>query len=96
MSDNLPPRIHKENGPITVQLATRVKGSITVDNFLQRLDRLKQLNEDEYRRTTDITSFQSKVIPISHPEATSDSKDLDNVLVAVGLLRQVSQHFYSH
>ena len=89
MSDTLP---HKQmgNGPVTLELATRVKSSITIDNFMQRMDKLKDLNEDEYRRTTDTTTFESKVIPIPHSGANNDVIDLYKVAVQVELQRQAS------
>ena len=60
-----------------------------MDNFVQRMDRLQNLNEDEYRRTTDKTVFQSKVIPIPHSETHNEVVNLYNVLVEVELRRRV-------
>ena len=91
----MPPTTKRGNGPVTIQLASRVASSITVDNFIQRIERLKELSEDEYQRTTDTTVFQSNVVPISHSEAHNDIINLYNVVVEIELMRrrQVSSDF---
>ena len=84
----------KDTKPIIVKLAKRMVSSITVKNFMERMDRLKELTEDEFNSTTEITSFISQIIPISHPEAINDDdNNLYKVAVEVQLLRQVSWYF---
>ena len=89
-----PVHSEKDTSPIIVKLATRMASTITVKNFMQRMDRLKELTEDQFKSTTETTHFVSQIVPISHPEAIHDDDNNPyKVAVEVQLLRQVSWHF---
>ena len=87
-------KVHNDNGPITVELISRVKTTITVDNFVHRMDRLKQLDEDEFQRTAIIKSFKSETMPLSHPRAPNegDAEEVYSVAAEVEFKRHVSNN----
>lgn len=88
--------VHNDNGPIAVEHISRVTTTITVDNFMHRMDRLRQLDEDEFQRTAIIKSFKSETIPLSHPRATNDgdAEEVYSVAAEVECKRQVSYNLY--
>ena len=91
-------KVHNDNEPIAVELISRVTTTITVDNFMHRMDRLRQLDEDEFQRTAIIKSFKSETIPLSHPRATNDGdvhvEEVYTVAAEVEFNRRVSYNWY--
>ena len=65
------PQKKNENGPVTAHFTSRVTTSVSVDNFRKRMERLSIMGEEELQNSSEIVSFQSKVIPLSLPEATN-------------------------
>lgn len=88
--DKMAPQKKNENGPVTAHFTSRVTTSVSVDNFRKRMERLSIMGEEELQNSSEIVSFQSKVIPLSLPEATNVGDVVYLVTVGIELQRQVS------
>ena len=83
---SLEAHIRMGNWPVSVKVET----IINIDNFTERMNKLRRLGEDELVRSNEITTFRSKVMPLHRSGIIDGVDDMYLVVAEVKLEREVS------